>query len=219
MRSIDIHAHLMPHCMLQVLYRGENWHGVSGERNAQGRLVYGLGGRRQALSPQFAWDTVQRLADMDSLGVDVQVVSTFIGYYQFPSDDQAIAACRAANDEVRQMARDYPDRFAGLCTLPMQNLQAAINEHERSVTHLGLKGAMLNDTVNGQTFDAPELLPFWQAAEQLGVSPARLRQLIAAGRLKAHKYGGTWIIYPRALLAVADRKPGRPRSSGTRRSR
>ena len=54
MRSIDIHAHLMPHCMLQALYRGENWHGVSGERNAQGRLVYGLGERRQALSPQFA---------------------------------------------------------------------------------------------------------------------------------------------------------------------
>jgi aminocarboxymuconate-semialdehyde decarboxylase len=168
MRSIDIHAHLMPHCMLQTLYRGDTWHGVSGERNAQGRLVYGLGGRRQALTPQFAWNTGQRLADMDSLGVDVQVVSTFVGYYPFPSDAQAIAACREANDEVRQMASDYPDRFAGLCTLPMQHLQAAINELERSVTHLGLKGAMLNDTINGQTFDAPELLPFWQAAEQLG---------------------------------------------------
>jgi hypothetical protein len=82
MRSIDIHAHLMPHGMLQTLYRGDTWHGVSGERNAQGRLVYGLGGRRQALTPQFAWNTAQRLADMDSLGVDMQVVSTFIGYYQ-----------------------------------------------------------------------------------------------------------------------------------------
>jgi aminocarboxymuconate-semialdehyde decarboxylase len=66
------------------------------------------------------------------------------------------------------MARDYPDRFTGLYTLPIQNLQAAINELERSDIQLGLKGAMINDTVNGQTFDAPELLPFWQAAEQLG---------------------------------------------------
>jgi len=80
MRSIDIHAHLMPHCMLQALYRGDTWHGVSGVRNAQGQLVYGVGERRQALTPQFAWTTEQRLADMDSLGVDVQVVSTFIGY-------------------------------------------------------------------------------------------------------------------------------------------
>jgi aminocarboxymuconate-semialdehyde decarboxylase len=168
MRSIDIHAHLMPYGMLQTLYRGDTWHGVSGARNTQGRLVYGIGERQQALSPQFAWNTAQRLADMDSLGVDVQVVSTFIGYYQFPADAQAIAACREANDEVRQMVSDYPDRFAGLCTLPLQNLQAAIDELERSVTHLGLKGAMLNDTINGQTFDAPDLLPFWQAAEQLG---------------------------------------------------
>src|SRR6266849_8147750 len=117
MRSIDIHAHLMPHCMLQALYRGDNWHGVSGEWNAQGRLVYGLGGRRQALTPPFAWNTVQRLADMDSLGVDVQVVSTFIGYYPFPSDAQAMAACREANDEVRQMGSDYRYPFAGPCTL------------------------------------------------------------------------------------------------------
>jgi aminocarboxymuconate-semialdehyde decarboxylase len=185
MRSIDIHAHLMPHCMLQALYRGDTWHGVSGERNAQGRLVYGLGGRRQALMPQFAWNTVQRLADMDSLGVDVQVVSTFIGYYPFPSDAQAIAACREANDEVRQMTRDFPDRFAGLSTLPLQNLQAAIDELERSVTQLGLKGAMLNDTINGHTFDAPALLPFWQAAEQLGAL------------LFVHQ-GGPTVVSPRA---------------------
>ena len=185
MRSIDIHAHLMPHGMLQTLYRGDTWHGVSGERNAQGRLVYGVGERRQALSPPFAWDTAQRLADMDSLGVNVQVVSTFIGYYQFPADAQAIAACREANDEVRQMARDYPDRFAGLCTLPLQNLQAAIDELERSVTHLGLKGAMLNDTIQGQTFDAPDLLPFWQAAEQLGAL------------LFVHQ-GGPTVVSPRA---------------------
>jgi len=122
---------------------------------------------------------------MDSLGVDVQVVSTFIGYYQFPSDAQAIAACREANDEVRQMVCDYPDRFAGLCTLPLQNLQAAIDELERSVTHLGLKGAMLNDTINGQTFDAPDLLPFWQAAEQLGAL------------LFVHQ-GGPTVVSPRA---------------------
>jgi len=122
---------------------------------------------------------------MDSLGVDVQVVSTFIGYYQFPTDAQAIAACREANDEVRQMASDYPDRFAGLGTLPLQNLQAAIDELERSVTQLGLKGAMLNDTIQGQTFDAPDLLPFWQAAEQLGAL------------LFVHQ-GGPTVVSPRA---------------------
>jgi hypothetical protein len=62
-RSIDIHAHLMPYCMLQALYCGENWHGMTGALDAQGQMVYGLGGRRQALSPRFTWNTAQRLAD------------------------------------------------------------------------------------------------------------------------------------------------------------
>ena len=34
--------------------------------------------------------------------------------------------------------------------------------------HLGFKGAMIDDHVNGRTLDEPEFLPFWKAAEQLG---------------------------------------------------
>ncbi len=37
-----------------------------------------------------------------------------------------------------------------------------------AVVQLGLKGAMINDHVNGRTFDEPEFLPFWKAAEQMG---------------------------------------------------
>ena len=167
MRSIDVHAHLVPECLRQRLYNGESWHGVTGERDSVGNLVYGLGSRRQPLNPAFSWNVEQRLGDMDSLGVDVHVISTFIGYYHFGSDDQAIAACRETNDEVAQMTRDYPNRFAGFATLPMQNVRAGIAELERSVTQLGLKGAMIEDVINGRTFDEPEFLPFWQAAEQL----------------------------------------------------
>ena len=168
MRSIDIHAHLMPHCMLETLYRGEAWHGVTGRRDAGGQLLYGLGDRVQALSPAFAWNTEQRLADMDSLGVDVHVVSTFVGYYPFLSIADAAAACREANDEVAAMTRERPDRFAGFCTLPMQDTNAAIAELERGMRDLGLKGAMMDDTVHGRTFDDPGLLDFWKAAESLG---------------------------------------------------
>ena len=32
---------------------------------------------------------------------------------------------------------------------------------------LGLK-AMINDHINGRTFDEPEFMPFWKEAEQMG---------------------------------------------------
>lgn len=50
-----------------------------------------------------------------------------------------------------------------------------------------------------------------EAARRLGVSQARVRQLIAAGRLPAKRIGRDWLIDERSLSRVAVRTPGRPR--------
>jgi len=58
-----------------------------------------------------------------------------------------------------------------------------------------------------------------EAAKRLGVNPSRVRALIDSGRLKAIKVGREWLIDPKDLDAVKNRKPGRPRKSskGTKR--
>ena len=66
------------------------------------------------------------------------------------------------------MARQWPRRFAGLATLPVQDVKAAIDELERAVTVLGLKGAELDTDVNGENWDEPKFLPFFKAAEAMG---------------------------------------------------
>jgi excisionase family DNA binding protein len=48
-------------------------------------------------------------------------------------------------------------------------------------------------------------------AERLGVTQARVRALIAAGRLPSKQYGRDHLIRERDLELVADRRPGRPR--------
>jgi excisionase family DNA binding protein len=48
------------------------------------------------------------------------------------------------------------------------------------------------------------------AALELGVTRARVNAMIASGRLKAIRLGRDWMIEPKALDAVRDRKPGRP---------
>lgn len=52
-----------------------------------------------------------------------------------------------------------------------------------------------------------------EAARRLGISDARVRTLIMSGRLKAVKVGGAWLIDPKDLAAVKDRKIGRPRKA------
>jgi excisionase family DNA binding protein len=52
-----------------------------------------------------------------------------------------------------------------------------------------------------------------EAARRLGVTPNRVRALIQAKRLKAFKFGREWLIDPKDLDAVKDRKVGRPRKA------
>ncbi|MEI7814497.1 MAG: helix-turn-helix domain-containing protein [Coriobacteriia bacterium] len=51
-----------------------------------------------------------------------------------------------------------------------------------------------------------------QAASELGVTTARIRQLILGGELQAEKAGRDWLILRDALEPLRDRrKPGRPK--------
>jgi aminocarboxymuconate-semialdehyde decarboxylase len=169
MRSIDVHAHLTPQCFWQATEKGGDWHTLRREKDERGQEIAIVGGSRQVLPPRAKWTPEERLADMDSLGVDVHVVSPYVGFYNYQLDAKiATATARATNDEIASMRRAWPKRFAGLGTLPMQDVKASIAELERCMTQLGLKGAEINDHVNGRTLEEPEFRPFWKAAEQLG---------------------------------------------------
>jgi excisionase family DNA binding protein len=52
-----------------------------------------------------------------------------------------------------------------------------------------------------------------EAARRLGVTQNRVLALIDAKRLKATKIGNAWLIDPKDLEAVKDRKVGRPRKA------
>jgi len=52
-----------------------------------------------------------------------------------------------------------------------------------------------------------------EAARLLNVTPSRVRAMIESGRLKATKVGIVWMIDPKDLEAVKDRKTGRPRKT------
>jgi excisionase family DNA binding protein len=52
-----------------------------------------------------------------------------------------------------------------------------------------------------------------EAAKRLNVTPDRVRKMIDSKRLKAIKLGREWMIDPKDLEAVKNRKTGRPRKS------
>jgi aminocarboxymuconate-semialdehyde decarboxylase len=169
MRTIDIHAHLVPTSLWQAAAAGREWYGFRHEPGDGLGTMVGAGKRTHFSSPKVRFTPEERMKDMDAQGVDVQVVSIhtpFFGYHLEPAQGRALA--REVNDEIAGLARLWPRRFAGLATLPVQDVSAAIDELERAVTVLGLKGAELDTAVNGENWDEPKFLPLFKAAEAMG---------------------------------------------------
>ena len=169
MKTIDIHAHLVPRSLWQAAEARREWHGFRHEPGDGLGTVLGNGKRTQFNSPKVRFTPEERLKDMDAQGVDVQVVSIHTPFFGYHLDAaQGLALAREVNDEIAGMARQWPTRFAGLATLPVQDVTASIDELERAVNVLGLKGVELDTVVNGENWDEPKFRPFFKAAEAMG---------------------------------------------------
>ena len=169
MRTIDVHAHLVPCGVWQAAEAKRDWHGFRHEPG-EGLGTFVASGKRTGFtSPKVRFTPEERLKDMDAQGVDVQVVSIHTPFFGYHLDGaQGLALAREVNDEIAGLTRQWPRRFAGLATLPVQDVPAAIAELERAVTVLGLVGAELDTAVNGENWDEPRFLPLFKAAEALG---------------------------------------------------
>jgi aminocarboxymuconate-semialdehyde decarboxylase len=183
MRSIDIHAHYSPRCVYDTIEAGKAWHGLRLEQAPDGREYLVRGNMRKVRKPKATWNVTKRIQDMNSLGVDVHILSaqTFLYGYELPPELGALTS-RDINNDIANTVSEHPDRFGGLATLPMQDVPSAIKELERAVTELGLVGTMIADNVNGRMYDEPEFLPFFEAADQLGAV------------IFFHQFGGSSIV-------------------------
>ncbi len=90
-----------------------------------------------------------RIARMDELGIDKQLLLLTAPGVQVLDPDKGTALATLANDRLSETCRKYPDRFAGLTAFAPQNVRGAVAEIERGMTKLGLKGAVLNSTRRG----------------------------------------------------------------------
>lgn len=109
------------------------------------------------------------VAYMDKYGIDMQVISDAGNSPQVLPDNMVVASSKAQNDTLAEQISQYPDRFAGLAVLPMNQPEDAAKELERAVTELGLVGGIISGSVNGQFLDDPKFVPVFAMASKLDV--------------------------------------------------
>lgn len=115
-------------------------------------------------------DFSRKVAYMDQNGIDFQVISDAGNSPQVLPDAYAVAGAHAQNETLAENISHYPDRFAGLATLPANVPEQAAKELEYAVTQLGLKGAIISGSINGQFLDAKRFEPIFAAADRLGTT-------------------------------------------------
>lgn len=114
-------------------------------------------------------DPGTRLADMDAMGIDIQLMAlTPLQYFYWADAELAPRLAAAQNHRVAELVATHPDRFVGVGTLPMGHSELAVAEAAR-VADLGFPAVQIGADIGGVDLDDPGLDPIWRALEELGL--------------------------------------------------
>jgi aminocarboxymuconate-semialdehyde decarboxylase len=204
MATVDVHTHLLP----PELPKWREKFGYGGFIQLEpcgagrARMLRDDGTPFREVEKNL-WDAKTRIADCDTAGVDVQVLSTvpvMFSYWAKPKDGLELA--RHLNDHLAGVVRAHPSRFLGLGTLPLQEPSLAIAELERCMGELRLAGVQIGSHVNEWNLSDPALFDVFAAAADLGAA-VFVHPWDMMGEARMRKYWLPWLVGMPAEVSLA----------------
>ncbi len=192
--AIDIHTHFVPE-NLAAMPGGANadtWPSMAPGQSCGHRHVMIAGSIYRSVTDQ-CWSAPRRIEDMAGTGITRQVLSPMpeLLSYWLPARDAQVLL-RDVNEQMARLVTEHPQRFSALAGVPLQDVDLAISELEYACNTLHLSGVEIGSNINGRPVGAPELEPFFAAAERLGMAvfvhairPAGPERLIGPAALEA----------------------------------
>jgi aminocarboxymuconate-semialdehyde decarboxylase len=194
MLKIDVHTHILPREI-------PNWKGKFGyggfiqlEHKGSGcaRMLKDDGHFFREID-ENCWRAEKRIEETDECGVNVQVLSTvpvMFSYWTKPEDGEEVA--KFLNDGIAETVSEFPLRFIGLGTVPMQDTKLAIKELERC-KKIGLVGVQIGTNVNQLNLGEPRFFDFFKACEELGMA-VFVHPWEMMGEADMQKYWLPWLV-------------------------
>jgi aminocarboxymuconate-semialdehyde decarboxylase len=145
--KIDIYSHILPERYLAAL---------------QEKVTPGPEFREARNRANCEIDIRLRLMDrypdvVQVLSVSLPPLETLVG------SGDAVELARIANDELAELVVRYPDKFlAAVACLPLNDIDAALEEADRAITKLKLKGVQIFTNITGEPLDLQKFRPLYE---------------------------------------------------------
>jgi aminocarboxymuconate-semialdehyde decarboxylase len=187
---IDCHAHLVPPELLDAIRAEKEKFPSVRLIEEGGSLDFSFAGNKptRPVSKPLS-DVAARLQWLDNNKIERQVVGGWLDMFgnELPAEEGERWA-RLINTHLAKAAKDQP-RFIPLATVPLQDGARAAQVLKDAHAE-GFKGAMIGTQPKGRggVLDDADLLPFWQAANDLG-SVIFIHPVFESGDDRVHDYG------------------------------
>ena len=157
--KIDIYTHIQPRKYLDELLKVVETH----HKHLLTRF-------RVIESTRSLWNLDERFRVMDKYEDLVQVlVPTGPPVELLAQPKDVTRLVKLYNDEIAELVQKYPDRFiAAVACLPLNDVDAALEEAQRAITDLGFKGILVdspiydNSSEKTKPIDLPEYMPLYE---------------------------------------------------------
>ena len=190
---IDVHTHILPEHLpdLAARYGYGDWVRLEHSGDCCARMYKGNSFFREV--EDNCYRAQPRLRDCDATDVSVQVLSTVpVMFSYWAKGEDALDLARFLNDHIHSVVQQQPERFLGLCTIPMQSPELAVQELTRCMA-LGFVGVQIGSHVNDLPLSDPSLFPIFEACERLNAA-VFVHPWDMAGAAVMNKYWLPWLV-------------------------